>query len=58
MPILQGISAQALGQAVASLFWLAILLVIYGVEMLVAAIQAYVFTLLSAVYIQIAEQGE
>ena len=58
MPILQGISAQALGQAGASLFWLAILLVIYGVEMLVAAIQAYVFTLLSAVYIQIAEQGE
>lgn len=57
-PILQGISAQALGQAGASLFWLAILLVIYGVEMLVGVIQAYVFTLLSAVYIQIAEKGE
>lgn len=57
-PILQGITPIAIGEAGASLFWLAILLVIYGVEIMVAAIQAYVFTLLSAVYIQIAEQGE
>lgn len=55
MPLLQGFSIQALGQAGASLFWLAILLVIYAVELLVAAIQAYVFTLLTAVYIQLAE---
>jgi F-type H+-transporting ATPase subunit a len=32
--------------------------VIYAVELLVAAIQAYVFTLLLAVYIQLAEAEE
>ena len=57
-PILQGFSTAALGQAGASVFWLAILLVIYAVELLVAAIQAYVFTLLSAVYVQLAESAE
>ena len=35
--------------------WLAILLIIYAVELIVAFVQAYVFTVLSAVYIQIAE---
>jgi F-type H+-transporting ATPase subunit a len=58
MPLLQSFSAQALGMAGASVFWIAILLVIYAVELLVAAIQAYVFTLLSAVYIQLAEAEE
>jgi F-type H+-transporting ATPase subunit a len=58
MPLLQGFSVEALGQAGASVFWIAILLVIYAVELLVAAIQAYVFTLLSAVYIQLAESAE
>lgn len=58
MPLLQGFSLEALGQAGASVFWIAILLVIYAVELLVAAIQAYVFTLLSAVYIQLAEAEE
>lgn len=57
-PILQGFTVEAAGQAGASLFWIAILLVIYAVELLVAAIQAYVFTLLSAVYIQLAEAEE
>ena len=57
-PILQGFSTEALGLAGASAFWVAILLVIYAVELLVAAIQAYVFTLLSAVYIQLAEADE
>lgn len=57
-PIMQGISVAAVGQACASVFWVAILLVIYAVELLVAAIQAYVFTLLSAVYIQLAEAEE
>jgi F-type H+-transporting ATPase subunit a len=57
-PLLQGVSAAALGQAGASVFWVAILMVIYAVELLVAAIQAYVFTLLSAVYIQLAEADE
>ena len=37
---------------------MAILMGIYAVELLVAAIQAYVFTLLSAVYIQLAEADE
>ncbi len=57
-PLLEGVSAVAVGQAGASLFWVAILLVIYAVELLVAAIQAYVFTLLSAVYVQLAEADE
>ena len=54
-PMLQSFSAATALQAGASIFWVAILLVIYAVELLVAAIQAYVFTLLSAVYIQLAE---
>ncbi len=58
VPLLQGISVQAIGMAGASVFWLAILLVIYAVEIMVAAIQAYVFTLLTAVYVQLAEAEE
>lgn len=44
----------ALG-ALPSIAWLAILVIIYLVEFIVAFVQAYVFTILSAVYIQIAE---
>lgn len=40
---------------VASVVWLAILTLIYAIEMVVAFVQAYVFTVLSAVYIQLAE---
>lgn len=40
---------------VASIVWLAVLTVIYAIELVVAVIQAYVFTVLSAVYIQLAE---
>ena len=54
-PILEGLSAAALGGVGASAFWLLILIVIYLVEILVGVIQAYVFTLLSAVYIQLVE---
>ena len=54
-PLLQGFSVVALGQAGASVFWVAILIVIYLVEIMVGIIQAYVFTLLSSVYIQLAE---
>lgn len=54
-PLLQGFSAVALGQAGASVFWLLLLIIIYLVEMLVAVIQAYVFALLSAVYVQLVE---
>jgi F-type H+-transporting ATPase subunit a len=38
--------------------WLLVLIIIYLVEMLVAVIQAYVFSLLSAVYVQLAEEDE
>lgn len=57
-PLLQSFSVVALGQAGASVFWVAILIVIYLVEIMVGLIQAYVFTLLSAVYIQLAENGD
>ena len=57
-PIMQSITPETFGMAGASVFWVAILLIIYMVEMLVAAIQAYVFALLSAVYVQIAEGEE
>ncbi len=42
---------------VASVVWLAILTVIYAIELVVAVVQAYVFTVLSAVYVQLAEAG-
>lgn len=54
-PLLQSFAAAAIPGAAVSVFWVAILIVIYMVEILVAAIQAYVFTLLSAVYIQLVE---
>lgn len=40
---------------IASVAWLAILVVIYAIELVVAVIQAYVFSVLSAVYVQLAE---
>lgn len=57
-PLVTAFSAVAVAQAGVSVLWVAILLVIYVVEIMVAAIQAYVFALLSAVYIQIAESDE
>ena len=57
-PVLTAFSVAAVAQAGASVMWVLILLVIYVVEIMVAAIQAYVFALLSAVYIQIAESDE
>ena len=57
-PMVQAFSAATAVQAGASVLWIGILLVIYAVEIMVAAIQAYVFALLSAVYIQIAESDE
>ena len=57
-PMLQAFSVAAAAQATASIMWVAILIVIYAVEIMVAAIQAYVFALLSAVYIQLAENDE
>ncbi|MGN0286097.1 MAG: F0F1 ATP synthase subunit A [Atopobiaceae bacterium] len=44
-----------LGQAGESVMWVLVLIIIYMVEILVAVIQAYVFALLTSVYIQVAE---
>ena len=49
-----GINQVALTEAGMSVAWELILIVIYVVEMLVAVVQAYVFSLLSSVYIQLA----
>lgn len=54
-PLLQSVSAAAIGQASLSILWMVLLLLLYVVELLVAFIQAYIFTLLSAVYVQLAE---
>ena len=51
-------SASSIGYAGASVMWVVVLIIIYLVEILVAAIQAYVFALLTAVYIQTAEGEE
>ncbi|MGI6754730.1 MAG: F0F1 ATP synthase subunit A [Atopobiaceae bacterium] len=63
-PLMQALSgsaaltATALGDAGASALWIVVLIIIYLVEILVAVIQAYVFSLLTAVYIQTAEDAE
>jgi len=57
-PLLEGFSATALGMASMSGLWLVLLILLYAVELLVAFIQAYIFTLLSAVYIQLAQAEE
>lgn len=49
------IAAGAAPLATMSIGWELILIIIYAVEMLVAVIQAYVFALLSSVYVQLAE---
>lgn len=54
-PALEQLTTQTIANASTSIFWVAILLAIYLVEILVAVIQAYVFTLLSTVYIQLVE---
>ena len=54
-PMLAHFSAAALGTGAMSILWMVLLLLIYVVELLVAFIQAYIFTLLSAVYVQLAE---
>ncbi len=56
MPMIANFTASTLLGAVPSIIWMLILILIYAIEMLVAVIQAYVFTVLSAVYIQLAEQ--
>lgn len=56
-PLIDEISALNLVGALPGVAFAAILLVIYAIEIFVAAIQAYVFTMLTAVYIQGADAG-
>ena len=53
-PVIQAFSAGALATASASIVWIALLVAMWAMEILVACIQAYVFTLLTAVYISLA----
>lgn len=57
-PLAAGISAAAVGTGAMSILWMVLLILIYAVELMIAFIQAYIFTLLSAVYVQLAEQGD
>ncbi len=54
----QGITLEAITGTGISLMWILLLIIIYLVEMLVAAIQAYVFAMLTGVYVQLAEEEE
>ena len=54
-PAMTNFTLANLGTGSMSALWLLLLLIIYVVELLVCFIQAYVFTLLSAVYVQLAE---
>ena len=54
-PLIQQLTAANLLGAIPSLAFAAILFVIYAIEIFVGFIQAYVFTVLTAVYIQGAE---
>lgn len=54
-PMLAQLTAANVGTGAMSILWMVLLILIYLVELLVAFIQAYIFTLLSAVYIQLAE---
>lgn len=53
-PIIQAVTAMNFAWAAASLLWLLLLVVMYALEVFVAVIQAYIFTLLSSVYVFLA----
>lgn len=55
-PVLETVNAANAVGALPSIAWLAILIIIYAIELIVGAIQAYVFTVLTAVYISEAEE--
>lgn len=58
-PLLNGIvSGASIGVGAMSILWMLLLILIYVVEMMIAFIQAYIFALLSAVYISTAETSE
>ena len=54
-PVLMQFTLANLGTGAMSILWMILLILIYVVELLVCFIQAYIFTLLSAVYVQLAE---
>jgi F-type H+-transporting ATPase subunit a len=54
LPVINDFTLANLGQGAASIGWMLLLVVMYGMELLVAFIQAYVFALLSAVYVMLA----
>lgn len=53
MPLIESFSAGAAGFAGISVLWLVLLTVLYAMELFVAVVQAYVFTLLSTVYVML-----
>ena len=55
-PLLNQVTAAHVAGALPSIAWLAILILIYTIELVVGAIQAYVFTVLTAVYVSEAEE--
>jgi len=57
-PMVTQFTLANLGVGAMSILWMVLLILIYVVELLVAFIQAYIFTLLSAVYVQLAEADE
>lgn len=53
-PLITAFSAAAVGFAGIGVLWLVLLTVLYALEIFVAVVQAYVFTLLSSVYVMLA----
>ena len=53
-PLMQGLSLESAGFAGISVLWVLLLTVMYAMEIFVAVVQAYVFTLLSGVYVMLA----
>ncbi len=58
LPIITNFTIANLGVGSASIAWMLLLIAMYCMEFLVAIIQAYVFTLLSAVYVNLATSAE
>ncbi|MGI6217428.1 MAG: F0F1 ATP synthase subunit A, partial [Coriobacteriales bacterium] len=57
-PVLQSLTAATIAGVVGGVVWMVFLILMYCLELMMACIQAYVFTMLSAVYIQLATSGE
>lgn len=53
-PLIQTLSLEAVPMATISIAWIVLLTVLYALEIFVAVIQAYVFTLLSSAYVMLA----